>query len=1047
MPTYTTGSAEIVGAYAAGSRQGEGRLTISGGAYTFSTFFAAREGGIGTVRLEQGATVNLRDLSGEPTTDFPGNLDVGVSFDNNQSSTGTLEIVEGSQAVVTTSTNVDENGFVTAGYNAVRIGQGLGTVGLVVVSGAGSRLETQGGVPRITVGENGGDGTLRVEDGGFVGANEWDVGRGNAVGRVIIDGPGSEIVNSSNYGAYVSAYSGYVGFPQFGRGSGTGYLTIQNGGRWLGTNVDGETDAPFLSFGREAGATGIGLVTGYGSSLELVQVGDASENYSFGVQLDVGRGGRGELTVADRATVQVLGDGAEISVGEGRNDEGEASRLEILSGATVTVDSQGFGGTPSTGAPFYRGAEFLVGRNVNTEGSVLVDGSGSQLRVGSDTNVAGDYVTGQIRVGVLGTGAMTVSNGAVVTGVEIQMAAAAAYIDGDGNRQTVFGGYVENPDYVSNGRLDILSGGTVTVETTLSTPYRGVRAGESSGTVGTITVDGEGSRLTSTGGAGMVEIANFGEGSLTVQNGGLVEGHFVDIGRNRGSDGLLLVDGAGSRLLVSDAFGTFADADGNRPDNSGGFLRAGRNDGSMGRIEITNGGVIDVENDPDGISDIPAVVLARTAGSSGTLTVSGAGSALNITLTGASDDGFEPGQTNGAALTIGRGGDGAATVSAGGAIAISGADSVLFVGGGNPGDDVGEIGAGTLTIEGGGRVSVEGENATVSIANSPSNTGTVTVSGMGSELVASALLLVGEGYDLETDSATGAGGRAVLEIDDGGSVAAESLIVGSEGRLDADGAVMADVTVTGALAVGGRGVGSLAVDGDLVLGPAARLELDVGPAGADQITVSGDLTIDLAAVEIGVDTGALEDLGADTIAFFDVGGTVDATGTARVGTGSALVDIAVVDDEVLLVAGTSVSQAQAQTVALLYEAALDRDGEIDLDGLNFWIDAREGILPNGAPPFSEEELAAAFLAVPEFIDAFGDPADLTNEEFVDILYFNILDRVSEPAGRDFWIAALDNPAVDQADVLLAFAKSPENRAGSAFVEDLMEVSDGTWAFA
>ncbi len=144
--------------------------------------------------------------------------------------------------------------------------------------------------------------------------------------------------------------------------------------------------------------------------------------------------------------------------------------------------------------------------------------------------------------------------------------------------------------------------------------------------------------------------------------------------------------------------------------------------------------------------------------------------------------------------------------------------------------------------------------------------------------------------------------------------------------------------------------------------------------------------------------------------------------------------------------GAGLAEDEAQTVALLYEAALDRDGNIDLEGLNFWIDAREGALPSGAAPISEATLAEAFLSAPEFVDAFGDPAALSDTEFVDILYFNILDREAEPDGREFWIEALGRPAVSQADVLLAFAKSPENREGSAFVEDLAEVSPGEWAF-
>lgn len=130
---------------------------------------------------------------------------------------------------------------------------------------------------------------------------------------------------------------------------------------------------------------------------------------------------------------------------------------------------------------------------------------------------------------------------------------------------------------------------------------------------------------------------------------------------------------------------------------------------------------------------------------------------------------------------------------------------------------------------------------------------------------------------------------------------------------------------------------------------------------------------------------------------------------------------------------------EARLVAYLYEAGLDRDGDIDLAGLNFWIDRREAGL-------SEVDMARFFLDSPEFEAAFGDPAALSDRALVERLYENVLDRPGEAAGVDFWVGTLADPGYGRAALLRDFAASPENLAASAFVETLSEVAPGEWAF-
>jgi hypothetical protein len=146
------------------------------------------------------------------------------------------------------------------------------------------------------------------------------------------------------------------------------------------------------------------------------------------------------------------------------------------------------------------------------------------------------------------------------------------------------------------------------------------------------------------------------------------------------------------------------------------------------------------------------------------------------------------------------------------------------------------------------------------------------------------------------------------------------------------------------------------------------------------------------------------------------------------------------DDTFVFFDQRRISEAGAKTVAYVYEAGLNRDGAIDLPGLNFWIDKREQGL-------SEHDLSQAFLNSNEFRDAFGDPNTLSDLQMVEVLYRNVLNREGEQGGIDFWVGVLANPGFDRADLLLSFAGSAENLQGSAFVNGLSETQPGIWEFA
>lgn len=60
-----------------------------------------------------------------------------------------------------------------------------------------------------------------------------------------------------------------------------------------------------------------------------------------------------------------------------------------------------------------------------------------------------------------------------------------------------------------------------------------------------------------------------------------------------------------------------------------------------------------------------------------------------------------------------------------------------------------------------------------------------------------------------------------------------------------------------------------------------------------------------------------------------------------------------------------------------------------------------------------------------------------------MLYRNVLDREGEEGGITFWTGRLAGEGFDRVDLLLAFAASPENVAGSPAVADLAEVAPGS----
>lgn len=99
----------------------------------------------------------------------------------------------------------------------------------------------------------------------------------------------------------------------------------------------------------------------------------------------------------------------------------------------------------------------------------------------------------------------------------------------------------------------------------------------------------------------------------------------------------------------------------------------------------------------------------------------------------------------------------------------------------------------------------------------------------------------------------------------------------------------------------------------------------------------------------------------------------------------------------------------------LYGGAFDRTP--DEGGFLFWV---YQWLDLGR---TLHQAAASFIASPEFISLYG--AGLSNSQFVDQLYFNVLGRPGEVQGVEFWNHYLDSGMGDRAMVLVHFTQLPE----------------------
>lgn len=336
----------------------------------------------------------------------------------------------------------------------------------------------------------------------------------------------------------------------------------------------------------------------------------------------------------------------------------------------------------------------------------------------------------------------------------------------------------------------------------------------SNGGKGTLTVTGVGSSVNLLGVNTVLQVGRSGaaaQGTFNVLAGATASTQFLNVGRDNAT-ATVLIDGAGS-LLSQVGVGTNQALD----VNGGAHASIGRT-GSQAQVTVSNGGrwLLSDGGGDDRVAHGPGIVLGRNVGSSGSLTITGAGSRVEVVSTSL---GLAPGVLDNFNPFVSVGFDAGST--------------------------------GQLTVSNGGKLLVTG-NAVSTVANSRTThlniggfnsslggrQGTATVTGTGSEIIVS-------GNDALISVGRGAGSVGQLDVLNQGRVASTSLAVGisGSGTVNIDNASVAlsgvRTNISPAIGAGmtvGRGVGG---SGTLNLSNGAQFTL-VNDTLQGGIAIGGD---------------------------------------------------------------------------------------------------------------------------------------------------------------------------------------------------------------
>jgi len=667
--------------------------------------------------------------------------------------------------------------------------------------------------------------TSRMYIGGFdvsagdITFEDWveEYGVPGGTGVVTVSGTGSRLV--------LLGKTFYVGY------SGEGTLDINNGG---------QVDVQGALVGGPEGSTGLVTIDGEGS---LWHIAGGAALSAMELQ------GDGEVIVSNGGTIVVdeadayLGVAGTLTVGS----EGTGSSMTISDGGLVRTEAGVIGGY---------NPRFDTLEEYFDEDTVLSDGTGSVIVDGAESR----WDMEDLMVGFSGEGTLTIANGGGVTAGNSWL----GVMPGSGGFVEVLSGSTwANDDELVVGAwgsavVDIAGAGQVyAADVYLGGMPLDLLDGDVpedliSNGVGIVNVAGEGSALHVTE-YDSLYVGYYGQGTLNVTEGGLVESDVAGVGVMPGSTGAVTVRGGSydeeeegfsftPSTLHNDAF-VFV----------GGY--------GEGYLTVMDGGLVDIENslyvggfDPHRFGFDTELVGYEPNGT-GTVIVTGEGSTLYGT-------GLEE-------LYVGYSGDGTLNIENGGYVesgiaaigALPGSTGAATVDGASSPEEeegdgtpstweiidsmvVGGYGSGELTVSNGGQVYVgdtlyiggfdrDAENFPQVPGLDPAGHGQVTVTGSHSLLNFGGNVTLYVGYS----------GEGTLRILDGGMVVSQQSYIGFEENS------VGSVTVTGEgsqwheqgdLYVGYSGQGNLTIADGVVVGVDEDAFLGYGESADGAVVVTGE---------------------------------------------------------------------------------------------------------------------------------------------------------------------------------------------------------------
>jgi T5SS/PEP-CTERM-associated repeat protein len=405
-----------------------------------------------------------------------------------------------------------------AAYNYLNLSNGGRTD--MTLQGSGSALVFAGDNGVMQVGRALGSASMSIL-GGATASGAWytAVGRDASFGELLVDGGGSLLTIDGHSTAAVAG-SAQNAQLDIGR-SGTGHVTVRNGGHIEISASAARSNAPQLHLGRGVASSGTLVIDGLGSVVSLsaasvLAAGGPGE--AFNPQVKIGRDGSGLLSISNGG--KLLMDGQAVStVADSR------STTLLIGGTSETVN----GGT----------------------GIALVSGAGSEIRLsGSDTYIGighGPQTNGQLTIENQGTVQSMIVNVGRSGGVGVlKMDAGVLKLAGEQTGNVLAGA---NLSIGSGGGTGIATIGNGSMVTLINAGSLGVSLNLGGTRVhplgdGSLTLSGASQiKLEAATGLATVNVGRDGTGLLRLRGASSIDvgDGFVYVGRLNGSDGTVIL--------------------------------------------------------------------------------------------------------------------------------------------------------------------------------------------------------------------------------------------------------------------------------------------------------------------------------------------------------------------------------------------------------------------------------------------------------------------------------------------------------------------------